>query len=1023
MHDNRRLIVLMLLMIAVALSVGGSIIGLLYQESFEKERSHLIDIVKSQARLMEAVARFDAVHSQEDHPGGAAAATLSQIEDAFLHYEGYGETGSFVMGQKEGDQITFLAVYHRGKKLTVPPVSWGKKIAIPMHRALAGEVGAMVARDYRGEMVLAAYEPVSILNVGIVAKIDLAEVRKPFIATSMVAIGIAFVIIAAGGVLFLRIGNPILEQIKGQNEALKAAKEGLGKAQGIAHLGSWKRTIGNYELWWSDEVYRIFGVDSKQATLSYHTFFDAIHPDDQEKVKAAVSKSLANLQSYETEYRITRPDGMERVIHELGEIQSGMDGKPQYMIGTIHDITTRKKAEEYQAKLTGRLEEALLFNENILNQSPIGIAIFDYSGQCILVNPALTKLVGATQEEMLKLNYHNLESWRKTDLYEAALLAINNNRSERVTVSTVSTFGKSINLACYLAPFVSRDHIQLLLMADDITHKLEAERALAESERTVRLLLNSTAEAIYGIDLEGRCTFANPACIKMLGYDDVNELLGKSMHDLIHYAYPDGSPYPVAECHVYGACLKGEGAHIDSEVLWKKDGVSFPVEYWSYPICQEDKIIGSVVTFLDITLRREFESELKKSKEEADLANQAKSQFLACMSHEIRTPMNAIIGIADILKESELTAENRKLVTVLDGAANGLLDLINDILDLAKIEAGQTTVEYREVIPEVLIHEVISATGIDANSKDIELIEEIAPLVPDEIECDPKCLRQVLLNLVSNAIKFTEKGVVSIKVEPYMQTENHCPGAMSSMPAHSVSSDGFLHFTVKDTGIGVPADRLDAIFDSFTQADESITSNYGGTGLGLAISKNMVALMGGRIWVESELGKGSTFHFTAGYKLAKRDSGAAELIEAEAATTVELVDDQHSNPLNILVAEDSEDIVILMNLYFRDLPHKLDIIENGELVVQQFKKKSYDIVLMDMQMPIKDGYTATREIREWEDKEKRIRTPIIAVTAHALKGSDKKCFDVGCSGYLSKPFKKQDLFKAINRHLIRADHD
>jgi len=881
MDDNKRLIVLMLLMVVVALSVGGSTIGLLYQEALEEEQMHLIETVKNQARLMEAVARFDAQYSQGDHSGGAAAATLSQIEDAFAHHEGYGETSTFVMGQKEGDQIIFLAVYRQGKKISLPPVSLNSEIAIPMQRALTGGSGAMVALDSRGERVLAAYEPVSILNVGIVAQMDLTEMQEPFIETSAIALGIAFVIIVAGGVLFFRIGNPILEQIEAQNEALK---------------------------------------------------------------------------------------------------------------------------------------ESLLFNENILEQSPVGIAIYDHSGQCVLANPAIERCVGATDEAFLKQNYHHIESWRKTDLHEKALLAIKNHRPERTTISTVSTFGKSVNLACHLVPFISKERTKLLLMVDDITDKIAAEKALEESEKTVRLLLNSAAEAIYGIDLEGRCTFANPACINMLGFDDVSALLGNNMHELIHYAHVDGSPYPKAECHIYEA-FQSKGVHIDNEVLWRKDGSLFPVEYWSYPIYQEEKIIGAVVTFLDITVRKRFELELKKSKEEADAANQAKSQFLACMSHEIRTPLNTIIGVADYLKEAELSEINNKMVAILNRSANGLLGLINDVLDLAKIEAGRMIIEEVDFNLDTLIYEITSIMEVEANKKKIRLKKEIDPLLPKSIQCDPKCLRQVLLNLTSNAIKFTKEGEVSIKVEPYKPADIQCLNVTNDLPMHPDTDGCYLHFMVKDTGIGISADKLDAVFESFMQADGSITRNYGGTGLGLAISKDMVALMGGQIWVDSELGKGSAFHFTVNCRPARQHLSESDgAIEAGDVVIAEVIERQQNNPRKILVVEDSEDVIALMELYFEGLPHQVDFVENGELAVWQFKNRSYDIVLMDMQMPIKDGYTATREIRRWEEKEEKNRTPIIAVTANVLRGEDQRCFSAGCSGYLSKPFKKQELLRIIGTH-------
>jgi len=1006
MYD-RRLIALVLLMIVISLSVGGTAISLLYQTAFEQEKVRLTETAQSQARLMEAIARFDAKYSLEDVPGGAVAATLSQIEDAHAHHQGFGETGAFVIGKKEGDHIVFLDVYQRGEKITVPPAPWGGRLAIPMQKALAGHSGAMVGLDYRNQVVLAAYEHVSILDIGIVVKIDLAEMRRPFITTGMIVLTIAIMIILIGSMLFFRIGNPILAQIRGQNKSLKEATERLNKAQEMAHLGNWNWAIAKNELWWSDGVYRIFGCNPRQFIPTYDAFIKAVHIEDRAMVKAAASSALATLKPYDIEHRIIKLDGTECIVHELGEIQLGNDGKPEYMVGTVQDITSRKNAEKERLKITAQLEEALLFNKNILEQSPIGIAIYDQSGQCILANKAMAKHIGATKGEVLKQNFHHIESWRKTDLHDKALSAINNHRTERTTISTVSTFGKSINLSCHLAPFISKGHILLLLMIDDITSKIKAEKALNKSEETVRLLLNSTAEAIYGIDLDGRCTFANPACVAMLGYGDVNELLNKNMHKLIHYAYPDGTHYPLTECHIYKAFQNGKGVHIDNEVLWKKDGTSIPVEYWSHPVQQENNIIGAVITFLDVAERKAFEQQLEKSKVAAEAANLAKSQFLASMSHEIRTPMNAIIGIADHLQKSELTAEDKGLLSTLNRSANNLLDLINDILDLSKIEAGQMDLDEVEFDLNVLIYEIDSIMEVEAAKKGIKLKKEIDPLLPKHIQCGLKFLRQVLLNLTGNAIKFTHEGEVSIKVTPYGPTDEK-------------TSDGekYLHFTISDTGIGIPAERFEEIFNRFTQADSSVTRKYGGTGLGLAISKEMVTLMGGKIWVESKLEKGSTFHFTVKYKEAAQQFNETDnKIAAETTTAVDTIGSQSGKPFNILAVEDSEDNTMLMKLFLKATPYQTDYVENGELAVQQFKKKNYDMVLMDMQMPVKDGYTATSEIRAWEEKTGKHKTSIIAVTANALKGEEQKCFTAGCSGYLSKPFNKQTLLKTIETYL------
>ena len=382
---------------------------------------------------------------------------------------------------------------------------------------------------------------------------------------------------------------------------------------------------------------------------------------------------------------------------------------------------------------------------------------------------------------------------------------------------------------------------------EDITERRRVEEAIRASEERVRLLMDSTAEAICGIDLQGICTFANPACLRMLGYSDSQAVVGKNMHDLTHHTRADGSPYPVTECPIFRSFGSGEGTHVDDEVLWRADGTSFPAEYWSHPVIDGGKVVGSVVAFLDITKRKMAEEELVKAKELAEAANHAKSRFLANMSHEIRTPMNGVIGMARLLLDSELPAEHRRYVEVVRNSAETLKSLLDHILDLAKIEAGKATLERLDFGLRRVLEGVVEMMAISANRKGLELTCLVAPETPCLLRGDPGRLRQIVSNLVANAVKFTSDGEVRIRVKPAVED------------GHSVT----LQFAISDTGIGIPADRAGALFSPFVQADESTTRKYGGTGLGLAISKHLVEMMGGQIGFESEEGRGCTFHFTA----------------------------------------------------------------------------------------------------------------------------------------------------------------
>jgi len=308
----------------------------------------------------------------------------------------------------------------------------------------------------------------------------------------------------------------------------------------------------------------------------------------------------------------------------------------------------------------------------------------------------------------------------------------------------------------------------------------------------------------------------------------------------------------MSECRAHRAFQEGSGTHVEDEVLWRNDGTNFPVEYWSNPMCRDGKPIGAVVTFVDISERKRIEAELRQTKEAAEAASVAKSEFLANMSHEIRTPMNGIIGMTELLLDTELSPEQLDYASAVKQSAGALVTVINDILDFSKIEAGKLEMESIEFGLRAVIGNTMKTLALRAHEKKLELAYHVLCDVPDGLVGDPGRLRQVLVNLVGNALKFTEAGEVVVRVEQEAIT----------------NEDVRLHFFVCDTGIGIPKEKQDVIFEAFAQADGSVTRKYGGTGLGLAISSHLVEKMGGgRIQVESEPGKGSTFHFTARFEL------------------------------------------------------------------------------------------------------------------------------------------------------------
>ncbi len=724
---NKLLIYPLLIMFAVALVVSGVTILLLYQTAFKEEKARLVETAQSQARLIEAVARFDQKYSQHDHPQGAAAATLSQIIDAHKSYQEFGQTGEFTLARREGDQIVFVFIHRHYDVAKMEPVPFHSELAEPMRRALSGKSGTVVGLDYRGVVVLAAYEPVAVLNMGIVAKIDLSEIRAPFFRTGLVVGGCAFIIILIGAFLFLRISGPLLK----------------------------------------------------------------------------------------------------------------------------------------------RLEESEARTRTILKTAVEGVITIDEKGIVDSFNSAAEKMFGYSANEVL---------------------------------------GQSVNM---LMPSPYRE----------------------EHDGYLRNYLNTRTKKIIGV---GR------------------EIMAQH-----------------------------------------KEGTTFPIYLAVSEIQLKERYIFTAF-IRDITKAKQAESELKAAKEAAEVANRIKSEFLANMSHEIRTPMNAILGFAEILNGLISDPHHKEYLSSILSGGKSLLGLINGVLDLSKIEAGKMDLEPSIVNPSSIFQEMEQIFSLKAAEKDLEFQIEIAPDLPKALLLDEIRLRQILLNLIGNAIKFTNTGYVKLSAR--------------KLDLDEIQSKIDLIFSVEDTGIGIPQEQVNSSFEAFEQFSAHKSVKYHGTGLGLTITKRLVEMMNGEISVVSQERQGSTFSVIL-KRIDVSVFGKTNLGSQQVNTfTPEKVKFEKAS---ILIVDDIKSNQDLLKGYLRGYGFSLFTANNGQEAIEIVKQSHPDVILMDMKMPIMNGRQATEMVKADKNLKK---IPVIAVTASALQ-HDEDEIRLLCDSYLRKPVNKTQFISELMKFL------
>jgi len=775
---------------------------------------------------------------------------------------------------------------------------------------------------------------------------------------------------------------------------------------------------------------------------------------------------------------------------------------------------------------------------NIIESMGDGLLVANSEGTIETVNRSLCSLLGRQERDLIGKPVSFALGDSITSLQDETI----QEKMQDYEIQVRACDGRMIPVILSCSEMVDDQwkNTGLVYMVKDITERKRSEEQLRQAqeqtqrtEERYRALIQNLPVGLYRNipDEQGRFIMANPAMVRLFGYDSEEEFMNVDALDL--YVNPDDR-LPLLEK------LKTEEKALRQESQFKKkDGTIIWGALTAKAVFDDSGKVAYYDGMVeDITSRKQAEEAMVRAKEEAESANVAKSQFLANMSHEIRTPMNGIIGMTDLVLDSELTGQQRMFMESVKESADSLLTIINDILDFSKIEAGKMDLDPVDFKLRDCVSSAMRVFGLKAEEKGLELILHVPPQVPDGLVGDPGRVRQILTNLIGNAVKFTHQGEVALHV------------AVESETDHEI----FLHFKVIDTGIGIAPEKQRKIFEPFEQADGSTTRKYGGTGLGLTISEKLVHLMQGELWLESEVGKGTTFHFTARFEKQQKSSALepiefsalngmpvlvvddnatnrmifqeillgwkmkpalvasgrealealaqaqsngspfplvlldlnmpdmdgfavterikadpnlkktvimllssaghrgdaaksremdvaaylikpvsqSELLDAITLTLGAKNEEKSSSPLitrhvirenrilNILLAEDNPiNQKLAVNLLGKQ-GHHVVVAGNGRQAMELYEPGKFDLILMDVQMPEMNGLEATQAIRE-KEKETQDHIPIIAMTAHAMKGDREKCLEAGMDGYVSKPIQVKELFKVIDTIMTQFD--
>ena len=779
----------------------------------------------------------------------------------------------------------------------------------------------------------------------------------------------------------------------------------------LSQTGQWYYDLRSLRIFASQKMREVYGLVGSQRSekITFEDILKRIHPDDRELVLKGLQTAMEG-GSQVIDYRII-VKGKIRHLHtnriprydETGKI-IGIDGCSQDITELVEAKLAAKQSEDRMRKL---IENAQIL---ICTINPETLVVTFH-------NKWYEAALGYTREEFAKRTIievtHPDDREKSKQAYERILSGKSDHErlEKRYITKTGSLFTVDLSLIAIRDQDGKLENI--LAVAVDINDRKRAEEALRKSEERFRIATQSVHIGLWDYNLQTKRVFWTPESFTLLGYpvDEAEEHPDYEFYERVHPNDID-KMYEALEQHCQGKtpeyrcefrirCADGHwtwNMGIGKIVEWAKDGEPL-------------RMLGVQI---DINRQKQLEFELIRAREDAERANVAKSTFLANMSHEIRTPMTAILGFTELLESPDLDKEEAKeFLKTIQRNGQHLLQLINDILDLSKIDSGWFTIKPKPCDYLTVAKEALEVMRVRALKKGIKLYLESKGELPNQMETDPDRLRQCLINLVGNAIKFTDKGDIRLQLKYLFSWHFGRPA---------------MQFKVIDSGIGIPKDKIESLFNPFVQADDSMARQHGGTGLGLAITKQITEMLGGKIQGESELDRGSTFTITLPIgkipdvqmvEIPERVEVNAKPFDfaSEVSEKVEYDTPSIKNALDrkqILLAEDGTDNQRFICTTLYKAGAKVDVAENGRIAVEMVRANPdrYDLILMDMQMPEMDGYEATSVLRQIG-----VETPIVALTAHAFVEESEKCKEIGCTDFCTKPIKPKELIDVILKHL------